>query len=184
MKVKYFLVILIPLLIIFLNFQFIIFSNGNSTAVNENVLNYFKNRGDLKFNFTMEETVHLKDVKSLINTLNITTAVLAIITAIILILNKETISKQLILAGIISAGIVLILAVIDYSTLFTLFHKTLFTNNYWILPKESLLIKTYPSDFFTNASKRLALNIIITSFVSTGLGIIQNVHTRHKSSAD
>jgi len=184
MKIKYFLIFLIPFLIILLNFQFIIFNNNSNTEINENILNYFQNKEELKFDFTEEESIHLKDVKSLIFKLNIILIILTILTILILILNKEPISKQLIISGSITIAITLILSIINYQILFTTFHKLLFTNNYWLLPRETLLIQTYPSEFFINISKRLALNIILTSIILVIIGIIQNVRTRYKSNSN
>jgi integral membrane protein (TIGR01906 family) len=184
MKIKYFLIILIPLLLMLTNLNFIIFHNSSSSEVNENIINYLKNKEDLKFNFTQEETIHMKDVKSLISKLNYIILILLLLIIIILIVNKENISKQLIISGAIPIVLIVLLYFIDFNSLFITLHKLLFTNNYWLLPSNSLLIQTYPQEFFMNISKRLSLNIIFSSLIITTIGIFQNVYSQHKPHPD
>ena len=150
MKIKYFLIILIPILLILANLNFIIFHNDSKDEVNENIINYLKDREELKFNFTQEETVHMNDVKSLVSKLNYTILTLLLLTIIILVINKEDISRQLIISGIMPILLIIILYFIDFSSLFITFHKLLFANNYWLLPSDSLLIQTYPAEFFVS----------------------------------
>ena len=181
MKQEYLLLILLPLLIILLNLNFIIFHNNNNTELNGNVLNYFQDKEELKYNFSNEEIIHLKEVKSLITKLNIIISILVIITTIILLMNKGRVLNQLVISGSIALFIILLLSLINFNSLFTKFHEALFSNDYWLLPSNSLLIQTYSFDFFKSLTKRLALNIIISSFVLIIIGIIQNVYSSYKS---
>ena len=181
MKIKYLLLILIPFFIIFINLYLLIFNNNfYDDEVSGNILNYFNNKEDLKFNYTEIEIIHLEDVKNLIELLNILVYVLGILILLILVFSRDF-SKVLIISGFITIGIILILFFIDFSFLFTKFHEALFTNNYWLLPEDTLLINTYPIEFFIDFFKRLILNIIITSLILIGVG--SYVHTQHKSSS-
>jgi len=179
MKIKYLLLILIPIFIILLNLQLLIFNNNfYDDDVSDNLLNYFKGE-ELNFNYTEREIVHLEDVKNLMNILKIVLYILFFFI-LILLFNKD-ISNILIISGLITIGIVILLFLIDFSFLFTKFHEILFTNDYWLLDKNTLLIKTYPLEFFIRFFKRLILNIIITSLMVISIGILKNVYTQYKS---
>ena len=71
MKGRYLLLFLIPIFIILLNLQLLIFNNNfYDDEVSENLLSYFKG-GELKFNYTEREVIHLNDVKNLMSILKI-----------------------------------------------------------------------------------------------------------------
>ena len=188
MKIKHLLLILIPLFIILLNLNILIYNHKfyrlENKDVDENLLDYFKGRENLKFNYTTEESIHLNDVKDLMNKLNFTVYLLVFFILVILIFNKEDLSNILVISGVIAIMITLTFILSDFSHLFTKFHELLFTNDYWLLPEDSLLIKTYPIDFFASFFRRLVLNIMITSLFVISVGIIKNVHKQHKPRSD
>src|SRR3989344_7444162 len=181
MKIKYLLLILIPFFIILLNLNMLIFNhNLYINEVNENLINYFNNKEELNFNYTEVEVIHLNDVKFLINLSRIIVYALGILILLILIIDRD-ISGILIISGIITIGIIILLFLIDFNFLFTKFHEILFMNDYWLLSNNTLLIQTYPMEFFISFFKRLILNIIITSLMLIGVGIY--VHTQHRPGA-
>ena len=181
MKIKYLLLILIPFFIILLNLNLLIFNhNLYINEVNENLINYFNNKEELNFNYTEVEVIHLNDVKFLINLSRIIVYALGILILLILIIDRD-ISGILIISGIITIGIIILLFLIDFNFLFTKFHEILFMNDYWLLSNNTLLIQTYPMEFFISFFKRLILNIIITSLMLIGVGIY--VHTQHRPGA-
>ena len=181
MKIKYLLLILIPFFIILLNLNLLIFNhNLYINEVNENLINYFNGKEELNFNYTEVEVIHLNDVKFLINLSRIIVYALGILILLILIIDRD-ISGILIISGIITIGIIILLFLIDFNFLFTGFHKILFMNDYWLLSNNTLLIQTYPMEFFISFFKRLILNIIITSLILIGVGIY--VHTQHRPGA-
>ena len=186
MKIKYFLLILIPIFIILLNLKLLIFNynlyKGEYPNVNENLLNYLNNKEELKFNYTERELIHMNDVKNLVNILNIIVYILGELILIILIFNKDNISNILIISGAVIIGVILILFLFSFSFLFEKFHEVLFANDYWLLNYDSLLIKTYPIEFFINFSRRLVLNTMITSLILITIGILKNVYSKYKSS--
>ncbi len=187
MKTKYFLLFLIPVFLVFLNLKILAFNHGfydyDNKDVNENLLNYLENKEELKFNYTDKESVHLEDVKNLFNMLDLIIYVLALLIIIVLIFNKDEISNILIISGFITIFVIIILTLLDFSFLFTKFHEISFRNNYWLLDENTLLIKTYPIEFFINFFKRLVLNIIISGLILIIIGAIKNVYTRYKSRA-
>ena len=174
MKGRYLLLFLIPIFIILLNLQLLIFNNNfYDDEVSENLLSYFKG-GELKFNYTEREVIHLNDVKNLMSILKIVLYILFFL--ILILLFNKNISNILIISGLITIGIVVLLFFIDFNFLFTEFHEVLFTNDYWLLDENTLLIRTYSLEFFISFFKRLILNIIITSLVVIGIGVLKNVY--------
>ena len=188
MKVKYFLLFLIPVFLIFLNLKILSFDHNfykyENKYVNENLLNYLENKEELKFSYTERELVHLEDVKNLFNILSIFVYVLAFLILAVLIFNKDELSMILIISGALTILITLILFLFDFSFLFTKFHELIFSNNYWLLDESTLLIKTYPAEFFYEFFKRLGLNIIISSLILIIIGATRHVYTKYKSGAN
>ena len=188
MKTKYFLLLLIPVFVIFLNLKILAFNHdfydyGNKD-VNENLLNYLNNKEELKFNYTTKELIHLEDVKGLVNVMNVVISVLGLLIILLLILNRDDISDVLMISGGIILSIIAILFLVDFNLLFTKFHEILFSNNYWLLDENTLLIRTYPFEFFTGFFRRLVLNIIISSLILITIGATKHVYTQYKSSHD
>ena len=184
MKTKYFLLLLIPVFVIFLNLKILAFNHdfydyGNKD-VNENLLNYLNNKEELKF----KELIHLEDVKGLVNVMNVVISVLGLLIILLLILNRDDISDVLMISGGIILSIIAILFLVDFNLLFTKFHEILFSNNYWLLDENTLLIRTYPFEFFTGFFRRLVLNIIISSLILITIGATKHVYTQYKSRAD
>ena len=93
--------------------------------------------------------------------LDIIVYALAFFILLILIFNKKDIFDVLMISGAITIAITLILVFFSFDLLFTKFHEALFLNDYWLLDEGTLLIKTYPIEFFTGFFKRLILNIMI-----------------------
>ena len=103
---------------------------------------------------------------------------------ILFILNRDDISDVLMISGGIILSIIAILFLVDFNLLFTKFHEILFSNNYWLLDENTLLIRTYPFEFFTGFFRRLVLNIIISSLILITIGATKHVYTQYKSSHD
>ncbi|MBS3162793.1 DUF1461 domain-containing protein [Candidatus Woesearchaeota archaeon] len=162
----------IPIIIILLSLNLIIFnidfyekeSNYDSSEIKD-LLSYFSG-SELNPEYTIEETIHLKDVRNLIWV----SWGLIILLSITLFFSP---TKDIIYGGIISLIITLFLPVIflSFDSAFILFHKLLFTNNYWLLPSTSKLIQMLPEKFFIEAAKQLIFNNLILSLFTIILGI-------------
>lgn len=188
MKIKHLLLLLVPVFLILLNLKILAFDHDfydyDNKIANENLLNYLENKEELKFNYTERELVHLEDVKGLFDLLNVIIYMIAFIILAILIFNKEKLSDVLMISGGITILIILILSMFNFESLFTRFHELIFTNDYWLLDENTLLIRTYPTGFFYDFSRRLVLNIMITGLILITIGAIRNVYTKYKSGAD
>ena len=167
----------IPILILLLSLNLIIFNtdfykhemnNYNESEIN-NLLNYFTS-SELNEGYSLEETIHLNDVRNLIWL----SWILILILTIIAFFSS---TKDLIYAGIFSIIITLLLPIIflSFENSFILFHRILFTNDYWLLPVSSKLIQMFPNNFFIEATKQLIFNNLILSLFTMTLGYkIQN----------
>ena len=139
--VKYFLIILIPLVIILGNFQYLIFNlkfyknlynqagvyqsfpGGVVDDATYNLLDYFRGKNKLDHNFFSNQAIlHLKDVKEIINftsSLFYLSAVAVLALSIILIARKQ--SKALTSALIVSSVITMIFIILLSIPLFSTF---------------------------------------------------------------
>lgn len=188
-----FLIILIPLLIILGNFQYLIFNFNyyqnlyNKIGVYEsfnspnivddatiNLFGYFRDKNELDHNFFSTQAIlHLGDVKNLLKFesgffyLSLTTV---LVISSIFVIKKQY--KRLASSFLISSIITIITVVLlsfglfkAFDWIFTGFHRVLFDNQLWLFPPGDNLIKLFPAQFFASFANSLALNIVTSSAV-------------------
>lgn len=115
--------------------------------------------------FTQREVLHLKDVKGLITSAQIllflNISIIIIISAALLFKKKQKILISALKTGsIVGTLAILILSsssLINFDFLFLKFHLISFTNDLWLLPPESNLIKLFPQKFFQDFANQIAL---------------------------
>lgn len=124
--------------------------------------------------FNSKEKAHMIDVKNLFIMSKRINKIIFVILLLILIFylgyDKEGMKKYFMKYCAITLAIVLgvwliiaILAMIDFSSFWTVFHKVLFTNDLWMLnPSTDLLIRMMPQRFFT----RIVIHILIRFMAS------------------
>ncbi|MBI3282482.1 DUF1461 domain-containing protein [Candidatus Curtissbacteria bacterium] len=119
--------------------------------------------------FTKREVLHLADVKSRVlaaTTMLFLNLGLVILIATILLAKKK---RQILLWVLKTGSLVGILAIltlsassfINFDFLFLKFHLISFTNDLWLLPPESNLIKLFPQQFFQDSANRIATRSVI-----------------------
>ncbi|MEX2028390.1 MAG: DUF1461 domain-containing protein [Candidatus Curtissbacteria bacterium] len=192
-SLRYLLIILIPVVIILANLNFLIFNKNfyetiyknvgtyqnfeNGKIVNDatnNLFRFFKDENDLDTDFfSQQAAAHLEDVKILIKkTLLLFYLSLgaSAATAIILISKKH--AKKLADALMVSSIVTIIfMAALQlgfftiFDKIFIQFHRTVFTNDLWFFSSDDNLIKLFPQTFFVEFANRLALNIVISSAI-------------------
>src|SRR3990167_1695878 len=197
--IKYFLIILIPPIIILGNFNYLIFNSnyyqklyskigvyetfGNKEVVNEatnNLLGYFRGKNKLDYNFYSEQAqLHLKDVKELISFINnffiLTVFIVLLSSAVLFAKSRRLFFEALFLSSAftLAAVLALSLGLLSFFDLFFLkFHQVVFNNQYWLFTKDDNLVKLFPPAFFIAFANRLAQNIILTSFVILSVSVI------------
>ena len=103
--------------------------------------------------FNQKEQHHMTDVQGLFRLCRVGGwACAALVLILAIILRKDfpwrTVRRTLI-AILAAVTIVIILACVDFNSLFVLFHKVAFTNDLWLLnPQTDLLIRLMPLEFF------------------------------------
>ena len=196
----YFLIILIPLLIILGNFHLLIFNFGfyqslyqqtgvyqtfaDQEIVNwatDNLLGYLRGKNNLDHIFFSKQAIlHLTDVKNLLQFESglfyislITTAVISLIF-IIKKQYKKLLSSFIFssIVTIIAIGLLSLSLIWDFLSIFTRFHEVLFRNELWLFSADDNLIKLFPQQFFISFASSLAVNIIVTSAIITLISAI------------
>ena len=199
-SLKFLLIILIPLVIILGNFNFLIFNKNfyqifyqksgtyqnfeNQKIVDDatnNLFGFFKNKNKLDSTFFSSQAIlHLTDVKNLTAqsvTLFYLSAVLVIIISVFLFVKKQTkiLSESFFIGSITTIIFIVLLGagtLTMFDQFFVKFHQLLFTNNLWLFTADDNLIKLFPQKFFVEFANRLALNIFISSTIIVGLSLI------------
>src|SRR3989344_3066099 len=188
---KYFLIILIPLVIILGNFEYLVFNFGfyqklyqkagvyqtfsDREIVNyatDNLLGYFRGKNQLDHNFFSNQAkLHLNNVK---NILKLTSGLfylsLATVLAIsvVLIFKKQyrKLARSFFISSVMTLVFVGLLAFGIFQVfdpIFTKFHQVAFNNNLWLFPADDNLIRLFPQQFFILFANSLASNIIFSS---------------------
>lgn len=103
--------------------------------------------------FNQKEQHHMADVQDLFHLCRWGGwACAALVIALAIILRKDfpwRIVSRTLIAILAAVTIVIILACVDFNSLFVLFHKVAFTNDLWLLnPQTDLLIRLMPLEFF------------------------------------
>ena len=211
MKIRHaFLIILIPIVIILLNFSILAFDDNyykkqfeknniyekipkeQADKEAENLINYLKQGKELQGDFFNEkEKQHLVDVrtiiKRLIGLLYLSILAAAMIITIGFIQNKKQLGISFIAGGLLTILILIILflSMINFEWVFIKFHEIAFTNNLWILdPETDKLILMFPESFFYGITKDIGIRSLLTSAATTlaGLTLIftQKIKKKHK----
>jgi len=118
-------------------------------------------RGEQQPLYNEKELVHLEDVRNIVllfTVLQIISIVLFIGLAVYLYLNSGLpgVLRGIQIGAIVMAvltGVLIVWALIDFDSLFLLFHYISFSNDLWILdPSKDYLIMMFPEGFFNDAA--------------------------------
>ncbi len=78
---------------------------------------------------------------------------------------------------VIGLSVITLFSLISFNTLFTLFHKIFFPQGNWQFPADSLLIQTFPIEFFIGiAVKTFLLTIVFGILFILGGNYLKHVH--------
>lgn len=171
-------IILTPIIIILLSFKITLFALTFylDDLDSKNIVDYIKNKAELKTNLSERETLHLNDVKVLMTYTNVLFYFLLIIYGLILFNLKRNIPQTVITAGKTTLILILILlsgVMIFFKPLFIALHHLLFRNDLWLLPKDSVLLQLFPQSFFSTFAVILLILAIIAciGLIWTGIQI-------------
>lgn len=112
--------------------------------------------------FTPNEVSHLQDVRTLV----VNGVFFAIIALIILVSLLSTIKEKI---AVYASPLLLLYSIwgvflVDFSTIFQLFHQTFFPQGNYLFPASSLLITTYSESFFSTLTT-IILGATLTSWL-------------------
>lgn len=137
------------------------------TLNQQNGIDFLSGKEDLMLNYTSSEISHMNDVKRVINYLDYAFYLsLLICTGIITWYRKDQklVRKLLFYGGIFTTGflgLLLICIFFGFDSTFNVFHKIFFPQGNWIFPIDSLLIQTFPLEFFIGMSYKIFLIALI-----------------------
>lgn len=190
---KYFLIILIPPLIILGNFKLLIFNHSFYRSLHRqtdvyghftdpmivdyattNIIGFLQNKAALDERFFSNQAIrHLADVKKSVKMATgffYFTLLAAALTLLTLLFKKDYAS---IVFSFFTSSIATLLFILAlgvglqkaFDPLFIKFHQITFQNDLWLFPPDDNLIKLLPKEFFVLFAQRLALNILISSLL-------------------
>ena len=158
--------ITLPLLLLLLSYKIVLFSSNLSEG-QEDWVDFF-DTGDIPEGYTEDEVSHMQDVRSVMQFVNNTFFGLLLVVTLILThykKRKDEIRKLIRYGGVSTlafSGVFLLFSWISFSFLFEYFHKIFFPQGNWQFSFDSLLIQTFPLDFFISIStKILGLTILL-----------------------
>jgi integral membrane protein (TIGR01906 family) len=168
---KYTFIILLPIFLLLFSLKFVLLTSS-LTPAQDNWINYFENKGVMPDGYTEQEQQHMVDVKNIMQKADITFFILLLFLTLILTYYKKeqkTIQKLWQLGGkatLVSIGFFLLLSLLAFNSAFTYFHKIFFPQGNWQFPIDSLLLQTWPLDFFTSISIKILLLTILLGFIT------------------
>ena len=149
----------LPLLIILFSYKITLFFTP--LEVNQQqTINYLEG-GELQLNYTSAEVSHLKDVKGVIRLGDYLFYFSLLMVTLIITYHKkkkEEIKKLLFYGGISTVSfllLMLIISIFNFDFVFAYFHKIFFPQGNWQFATESLLIQTFPREFFVEFSRMM-----------------------------
>jgi len=92
--------------------------------------------------------------------------------------SRELLQKMLHYGGLSSLGCLFLLLVgisFGFSRAFALFHQVFFPQGNWMFAADSLLIRTFPAEFFV----KISTAIFILAFILGSLFILLSVYLKH-----
>jgi integral membrane protein (TIGR01906 family) len=158
----------------------------------EQIFSFMKDEQEIIEGFGEDEISHMKDVRNLVNNLNVLFYVLLILFVLFLIIfifyfkqkkNEKKTKYKCLFSSFTYSGLICIIiittigtfAVVDFNLTFTLFHKMFFPmGNYTFDPSVSLLKQMFPNEFFYNCIVRCAFTSLIASAILIILGFVYN----------
>lgn len=146
----------------------IVLSLTSLTDSQQKTIVFLNDEKPLDLQYTSEEYSHLLDVKKVMRSVDIIFYFsMLIFTSIITLTRRNpTLQRKMFkIGGITTTSFLLLLVILSifaFNGLFTLFHQMFFPQGNWIFANDSLLITTFPIEFFI----KIARNIFILSLIS------------------
>ncbi len=171
-----------PLFLLLFSYQTTLYF-ADLSPQQENTINYLQAKESLALNYTAKELSHLEDVQEVMGNMDYAFYILLLAVTLILTYyrkNKLQLGRLIFLGGlttVIFLSLVLLLSVLDFSFVFTIFHQLFFPQGNWIFSPDSLLIRTFPGEFFAWISRAIFLQALVLGSIFIVVGHYLN-HAR------
>ncbi|MFT4312155.1 MAG: DUF1461 domain-containing protein [Candidatus Woesearchaeota archaeon] len=119
--------------------------------------------------YTQRELIHMQDVRFLFW---LAISLVLFIGAVLWFSRQYHSHKVYQKVGILLVGVpfaLLFFSIAFFQTVFTWFHKLLFTNDYWLLPTNAHLLGLYPESFFFSFAILWMTSCVATGLLLTGV---------------
>lgn len=154
--------VILPLFLLLSSYKLVLFLTP-LTPTQENVFYFLEGKEELAVGFTELEASHLSDVKQVVHYVNYVFYILLL--AVTVLITSYTKNKYFLFQLLNIAGKVTVLAMLFLGSLtllffdfvFALFHKIFFPQGNWLFPAGSIIIQTFPLEFFVQISRNIFL---------------------------
>ncbi|MEK6857399.1 MAG: DUF1461 domain-containing protein [Nanoarchaeota archaeon] len=177
-------IVLIPIMVFLFSFftllsdisfyNKVLVNNEINTTVgfemSKDLIKYFGDYSDFKPGIKYlndEENIHMQEVKRVINKVKLVFVASILLFLILVVSAKET-NKIFFYGGILTILLPIIIYLIPFEVLFVLFHKISFVGK-WQFPLESIMIQTFPQQFFYDFAFWIFVRGLVFGAVLAGL---------------
>lgn len=171
--------LLLPLFLLLTAYQTAILIT-DLNANQQQTIDYLQNQQELSLNYTAIELSHLEDVKAVMTWADYLFYFSLLISTLILTWErKKSWKKLLFYGGIVTISLIAvigIITIISFDFIFTLFHQIFFSQGNWQFAFDSLLIQTFPEDFFIGMSLKIGLLGLILGLMAIVVSRIKFKH--------
>lgn len=164
----------LPIALMLLSYNIVLFSTS-LTQSQKQAFHFLQSDKPLSLNFTASEQSHLADVKQVMMAANYIffgSLLMCLLIVAYYVNKKMPIEKLLQSAGATTIAVLLIILLfflVNFNLLFTLFHHLFFPQGNWIFAADSLLIRTFPEEFFRGISLKIFILTLLFAVVVTAL---------------
>ena len=178
--------VLLPLLLLLMSYHIVLLFTS-LTPAQETVFSFLEGKENLPEDFTPSEASHLEDVKQVMKYADHMLYVLLL--GVILALTyyrkeKEFILKSLNYGGKVTVAVMLFLGVLSllfFDFIFALFHKIFFSRGNWLFAPESMIIWTFPLEFFVSISRNIFILTLFLGILFILSGYTYRYVLRHRN---
>ena len=162
--------LLLPIFLLLLSYKTVI-SFSDLTPAQEKVFLFLDGKQELAVEFTEQEASHLEDVKRVMNYADYLFYVLLLAITIIITYhknNKDFLFQLLNYGGkstVLTMASISVFSVLSFDFTFALFHNIFFRQGNWLFAPDSVIIQTFPIDFFVAVSRNIFLLTLILGII-------------------
>ena len=158
--------IFLPILLLLTSYKVVV-GLSDFTPNQQETIDFLYQLGELQLNYTANEISHLVDVQKIMQLYDYVFYLSLLIVTILITYykrNKKQLLKLFKCGGITAVGFTVIktlFALFGFNYAFEIFHEILFPQGNWKFPANSLLIKTFPLEFFITLSLKIFFLAIV-----------------------